>query len=97
MDELSIKVLIADRPYQLTIDRKDEETIRKAAKTINSLVKEYSNTYAFKDKQDLLAMVALNFASLAMNSENELLDAGKDLSDKLKEIEELLDHKQSID
>ncbi len=39
MNELSITVHIADRPYHLTIDRKDEKIIRKAAKAISVLLK----------------------------------------------------------
>lgn len=90
MNELSIKVLIADRPYHLTIDRKDEEVIRKAAKTISNLIKEYSGTYAYKDKQDLLAMVALNFTTLALNYEEEKSGKNKDLVKKLIEIDKIL-------
>lgn len=59
MEELTISVIIADRPYRLTIKRDEEEVIRKAAESINNMIKEYSSNYAFNDKQDLLAMVAL--------------------------------------
>ena len=37
-DKLSINVNIAERMYPLRVDRKDEESIRKAAKIINDKV-----------------------------------------------------------
>jgi len=60
--ELSISVIIADRPYRLKIQEEQEETIRKAARMINTTMKELSGQYHHKDKQDLLAMAALQYA-----------------------------------
>lgn len=62
-DRLKIKVSIADRVYPLTIRRSEEESIRKAAKSISAMVKKYEEGYAVRDKQDLLAMCALQLAS----------------------------------
>lgn len=63
MDSLSIKVNIGGRVYPLTIDPKEEESIRKAADSINANIKELQSNYAVRDTQDLLAMTALQFAS----------------------------------
>ena len=73
MDELSIKISIAGRTYPLTIDRNEEELIRKAAKDIDEKVRTFQQNYAVKDKQDLLAMTALQMASgaLKLSSGNE--------------------------
>lgn len=90
MNELSITVHIADRPYHLTIDRKNEKIIRKAAKAISVLLKEYSEIYAFKDKQDLLAMATLNYTTLAFNSENRLSFNDDEWSKKLLALDEIL-------
>ena len=57
MEELTITVNIADRPYRLKIKREEEEIIRKAVKEIEHRIKEYSEHFAFNDKQDLMAMV----------------------------------------
>ena len=62
-NELSIKVIIAGRTYPLTIDRNEEESIREAVKMINDNIKIFESNYAVKDKQDLLAMVALQMAT----------------------------------
>ncbi|HNY07930.1 MAG TPA: cell division protein ZapA [Bacteroidales bacterium] len=90
MDELSISVTIADRPYRLKIEKTDEETIRKAAKLIEKTMKEYSVNYAFKDKQDLLAMVALQFVTSSLNFESQIDFTENKLETKLSEIDHVL-------
>lgn len=66
--ELSVSVIIADRPYRLKIEKSQEEMVRKAANMINETMKELSGTYHYKDRQDLLAMAALQFATSEMMS-----------------------------
>jgi cell division protein ZapA len=60
---LRIKISIADRVYPLTITYEQEEALRKAAKKIDSMIKEFEESYAVRDKQDLLAMCALELAT----------------------------------
>lgn len=91
MDELTISVTIADRPYRLTIKRFEEEGVRKSANEINMKVKQYSENYAFNDKQDLLAMVALE-KTTAVFQKNEILTENEHkLMRELTEIEILLE------
>ena len=91
MSELSIKITIANRVYPLTIKREEEEQIRKTARMINERLKEYERDYAVNDKQDLLAMCALEFASSnegAVGSWGEseaLVDDIRALNEKIKE------------
>lgn len=56
---MHINVVIADRPYRLKIKPEEEETVRRAARVINDRVKEYQQAFLSKDKQDFLAMIAL--------------------------------------
>ncbi|MCB0375094.1 MAG: cell division protein ZapA [Sinomicrobium sp.] len=62
-EKLKIKLTIADRVYPRTVDPDQEEGLRKAAKHIESLIKQFEQNYAVRDKQDVLAMCALQFAS----------------------------------
>ncbi len=62
-DQLKIKISVADRVYPLTIDPSREEGLRKAAKHIENMIKQLEQNYAVRDKQDLLAMCALQFAA----------------------------------
>jgi cell division protein ZapA len=66
MDEkLKIKISIADRVYPLTVDLSQEEGLRTASKKIDVMMKQFEENYAVRDKQDVLAMCALQFASQA--------------------------------
>lgn len=94
-DLLKIKISIADRVYPLTIKREEEENIRKAAKSIEGILRKYEDGYAVRDKQDLLAMCALQLASrLEKIQSNNLVDGSK-VGSKLSVLEEKL--KQAID
>lgn len=86
MGELTITVNIADRPYRLKIQAEEEEFIRKASKLINEKIKEYSNLYAFNDRQDLLSMVVLHFATSTLNVEKEKGSNESLIIDKLVEL-----------
>jgi cell division protein ZapA len=60
-DKLSINITIAQRIYPMTINRNDEEKIRKAVKVINERILLYQQKYSGKDNQDCLAMATLQF------------------------------------
>lgn len=89
-DQLKIKLSIADRVYPLNINPSQEEGLRKATKKIEEAIKLFEQNYAVRDKQDVLAMCALQFATQAeqksLNKENEYLDAEK----KLESINQML-------
>ena len=79
---LSVKVSIASRTYPLRITREEHDRVMLAAENINKRIKEYEDNYAVKDKQDLLAMCALQFASEAMGQHKQELK--KDELDGIK-------------
>jgi len=90
MNEISITVRIADRHYKLTIEREEEEIFRKATKLLSDKIMEYAQNYAFKDKQDLLAMVALQYTTSSLKFEEEANFRDKELEFRLKEIDKVL-------
>jgi len=90
MDQISINISIADRPYRLTIKREEEERVRRAAAVINDGIREYAKHFAYKDRQDLLAMAALQFAASSLLFESEVAFRDHHMVDKLKSIDELL-------
>src|SRR5258706_16221925 len=68
MGELnSVKVSIGNRSYPLKITKEEEEKVMQAAQAINKKLQEFEENYAVKDKQDLLAMCALQFATESLN------------------------------
>lgn len=90
MEDLSIKVQVANRTYPLTIKEEQEEVMRKAAKIINDRMKIYEANYSVKDTQDLLAMCALEFAAKAIESENNKNIMDSSVGEQLEEIERFL-------
>ena len=58
-----IKLTIANRIYPLNVPTEQEEGLRAASKKIEIMIKHYEENYAVKDKQDVLAMCALQLAT----------------------------------
>ncbi len=89
-EKLKIKVTIADRVYPMTVLPEQEEGLRKAAKQIEAMIKQFEQNYAVRDKQDVLAMCALQFAAQTeqktINNESHVLLA----EEKLRKLNDLL-------
>ena len=90
-DKLKIKLSIADRVYPLTIDPSQEEGLRKATKEIEAMVKQFEQSYAVRDKQDVLAMCALQFASKVTQKAIHEDSLSEETAARLKKLTELLD------
>ena len=90
MNELSIKVNIADRNYPLTVKTDEEEKVRKAAKLINDKLKIYGKAFAVNDKQDIISMCALEVATELISLQEASAIAEQDVSEQLISIRELL-------
>jgi cell division protein ZapA (FtsZ GTPase activity inhibitor) len=86
MNELSIKVNIANREYPLTVKSEEAESVKKAAMAVNERVKEFEKSYSVKDKQDLLAMCALQFATLSAAVEGKVT-IERPLANRIIEVE----------
>lgn len=87
MDEFSISLTIANRPYRLVINKEHEELFRRAAKLIEKRSKEYSSNYAYKDNQDLLAMVALEYTTSFLQNEKSSSDEDQTMEKQLEDID----------
>jgi cell division protein ZapA len=71
-DKLRIKLSIADRVYPLSVNAEQEESLRQAAEQLQKMVKQFESSYAVNDKQDVLAMCALQLAnSVALKSKDQ--------------------------
>lgn len=90
MGEISIKINIADRVYPLRINMEEEEIIRRAAKLINERIKEYQENYAVRDKQDLLSMCVLHYATSALKADTKATDEDTEIADKIYRLDYLL-------
>jgi cell division protein ZapA (FtsZ GTPase activity inhibitor) len=92
MDEkLKIKISIADRVYPLTVDFAQEEGLRSASKKIDVMIKQFEENYAVRDKQDVLAMCALQFASQVEQKHIDNAINGDETIERLNKINTILD------
>lgn len=94
MGKLKINIVIAGRTYPLSVNTtQEEEGMRKAAATINQLIAKYEQNYAVSDKQDVLAMCALQFASKLKISELSSQSENTEALQKINELTKLVsDH-----
>ncbi|MBK7137729.1 MAG: cell division protein ZapA [Bacteroidetes bacterium] len=95
-DEMvNINVVIADRPYRLKINQEEEDKVRDIAKAINDKIKEYTQVFSSKDKQDFLAMIALQNGVEAMKNKSvdgsQVMEEMENVSNRLDQLDELLD------
>lgn len=85
-EKLNIKISIADRVYPLTVDSSQEEALRSASKKIDKMIQQFEQSYAVRDKQDVLAMCALQFAS---QTEQTKIDTSEDQTNAVKRLQSL--------
>lgn len=90
MGEISIKINIADRVYPLRVTVEEEEVIRHAAKLVNEKIKELQENYAVRDKQDLLSMCILQYATGMIKAEQNAKSYEEGLEEKVHELDTLL-------
>ncbi len=90
MGEISIKINIADRVYPLKVNMEEEEIIRRAAKLINDRIKEYQENYAVRDKQDLLAMSVLHYATSSLKAEKKVTFEDTEVAEKTYQLDKML-------
>ncbi len=89
-EKLKIKISIADRVYPLTVETSQEEGLRSASKKIDNMIKQFEENYAVRDKQDVLAMCALQFASQVEQKQINTNSDSLETINRLKKINDLL-------
>ena len=90
VEQLKIKLSIANRVYPLTIPPSQEEGLRKAAKKIEAMIAQFEQNYSVRDKQDVLAMCALQFASLVEQKSIDKEYVNVEVQSRLEALDELL-------
>ncbi|MEQ8243393.1 cell division protein ZapA [Fulvivirga sp.] len=90
MDELSIKIKIADREYPMKVKTEDEQRVRNAGKSINERIRVYRERFGIDDKQDLLAMVAFDCLVDKMELEEKHVDTDESVVQKVNQLNNLI-------
>lgn len=89
-EKLKIKISIADRVYPLTVETTQEEGLRSASRKIDAMIKQFEQNYAVRDKQDVLAMCALQFAAQVEQKKIDKNDLEESTKLKLQNLNDLL-------
>ena len=89
-EEIKISITVAERNYRLTIDKADEEKVRKAADMINERVKDFKRVYTDKDYLSLVSMACIQFATSVVKYENDTAFKDQYLDKQLDVIDDLL-------
>jgi cell division protein ZapA len=87
---LKIKLSIANRVYPLTINPSQEEGLRKATKKIEAMIGQFEQNYSVRDKQDVLAMCALQFAAQVEQKTIDKEYVNEEVQEKLEALNALL-------
>lgn len=90
MDELSIKIKIADREYPMKVRVEDEQRVRNAGKLINERIRSYREQFGIDDKQDLLAMVAFDSLVDKLQSEESKSSTDESVLEKINYLNNLI-------
>jgi len=85
-----IKITIADRVYPLSVTEGQEAFLRNSAKQIEQMMEHYEQNYAVQDKQDVLAMCALQLALQLRQKESKTTETSEEIEKKLRTIDNLL-------
>ncbi len=88
-DKIKINLQMAGATYPATIDRKDEEMVREAAKQINRRFYEKQEQYPNLPTERMMTLVAYQFAleTLQLKQRHDT----EPYTDKIKELTALLD------
>ena len=89
-NKIRIKVKLADRIYPYTMRPEQEEAIRLSVKKIDQMMKQLEQSYAVRDKQDVLAMCSLQYATKLIQKNNFDESKNQDNLKKLSNINDLI-------
>ncbi len=83
-DELGIQVYINGKPYKLRCQRSEEQFYRIAVRQLNDRILQYQSEFKGPEKNDFLAMTALDFSLNCVKTEkNEDIEPVFEKLDKL--------------
>ncbi len=79
-----INVELAQRTYRVNVRESERTVFEDASKMIDETIKGYEAKYAYKDKQDLLAMVLLQYVTAFIKQNRTLNDNNRTLTERLE-------------
>lgn len=81
---ICINVELAQRTYRVNVRESEKTVFEDASKMIDETIRGYEAKYAYKDKQDLLAMVLLQYVTAFIKQNRTLNDNNRTLTERLE-------------
>ncbi len=89
--DVRIEIDIANRKYKVNISENDREIFNKASEIVNETLKRYASMYSYKDDQDLLAMVLLQYMTSYIRLQQKNVESdNKEIENRLTELDKYL-------
>ncbi|AKD54322.1 cell division protein ZapA [Spirosoma radiotolerans] len=89
MEELPIRVKIADRFYKLAVEPESEAIVREAAKLIQDELKQYRER-GLSDTQEALAMIAFDCLVTKLRGERQMQRLQQMVFDKITQLDQVV-------
>ncbi|UFH56000.1 cell division protein ZapA [Spirosoma sp. KNUC1025] len=89
MEELSIRLKIADRTYPLRVESESEAIVREVGKLIQEQLKQYRDA-GISDTQDALAMVAFDCLITKIRGEQKMQRLQQTVFDKITQLDQVV-------
>lgn len=94
MSTQRIEIKIAGRIYPLNINPEEESMVVECTQEITSILRQFEEKYSVSDKQDALAMVAIQLAIREAKIKKQMKDNEEITTERISKLLELID--QSI-
>jgi cell division protein ZapA len=89
MTEVTVNLNIAGRNYPLKVNKEDVAKLNEAERMINAKIDLYEKSFSVKDKQDLLAMCIINFATEITRNQSNIQEY-ENIALQIKDTEQYL-------
>ena len=94
MSTQRIEIKIASRIYPVNINPEEEEMVLQCAQEIASILRQFEEKYSVTDKQDALAMVAIQLGIREAKLRKQMKENEEITTERISKLLELID--QSI-
>lgn len=89
--KIKITIQIAQRPMTIVIQKEWEHYFREAEKVINDSFLDFAKKWTYKDNQDLMAMILVDFVVKWLADEQRLKEFDEELEPMMESLKTLTD------
>lgn len=93
MEELSIKIKVADMEYSMKIKPEEEERLRKAGRVINEKIKAYREQFGMIDSSYMMGMIALDAMANKFKAEENKMSVDNNIKEDIEALYQKLNNR----